>query len=656
MHACAALLESRKQLHPGAKFSNSETKLLYTLHWIILDAASECDDNTTISDTKNTVAPVLLHPLKTIQLFVYLFAPLVNTLEDSDFQSLKLENGLRLWQPLWDYQQPDVPCFSTPVKPQRNVLKAQRNLIKINTNAANIYIGKGTSTENLRFVSPFDAESVQSTESEASPTRLAPLARMSDSDFCFMSQSESQSIFSVCEFCSNVKSSRANEGPSVCRCGRKDSYVDVGPENRQAVLEKLGSLDRDFQKHMLASAAMSGVKGGTYVDVLSASYFDVSVLQCLFCLQWSVDGIHWALKYMHQRLLEISDEYLHMDILDRERSRSLPFSEPGLLRSNSIPLQQSRSKEPGPMGIPKSASSTSQKFASMSPDLSTIPSDSEPTSPAIKPFLSELRREPPFKKVCMVELRQYPDSTKAYVTRKQSPSRTDASPTRIAFKTRLDQYPPPKTHREYSSIYNWNTNAGRASVDITRKLSSSKEKTVKTSQSWGNDLGATCNKFETMPSPDQDSEASSQHSSNDSSSISHAGDTAYQSGTMAGRFGIAGKPIITITADTPQRTKPTWPQVFDFSKPEIMEPEGAEGGDLSGTGMSRSMTDSNICYKQEEEVHEVAGAVHYIQKNGHINYKVILQVSTETFSLRSNYFLHFSYLDGKHAASYLKLQ
>lgn len=37
------------------------------------------------------------------------------------------------------------------------------------------------------------------------------------------------------------------------------------------------------------------------------------------------------------------------------------------------------------------------------------------------------------------------------------------------------------------------------------------------------------------------------------------------------------------------------------------------------------MTDSDINYSHEEEVHEVPGSVHYIQKNGHLNYKVILQ-------------------------------
>ncbi|WAR09253.1 UNC80-like protein [Mya arenaria] len=618
MHACAAMLENRRQMHPGAKFTNCETKLLYTLHWIILDAASECEDNVTMSDTvKIPPLHAMLHPLKTIQLFVYLFAPLVNSLADSDFQSLKLENGLRLWQPLWDYQQPDVPCFSTPVKPQRNVLKAQRNHLKVNTNAANIYIGKGTSTDNLRFVSPFgDTESIQSSSGETSPSRYAPLARLSDSEFCFMSQSESQSVFSMCEFCNNIKSSRANEGPSVCRCGRKDSFVDVGPENRQSFFEKLGSLDRDFVKQRLASAAMAGVKGAAApIDILSASYFDVAVLQSLFCLQWATEGIHWGLKYVHQRLLEISDELLHMDVKDRERSRSLPFADPRLLRNNSIP---SSSKDPVQTGIPKSASSLSNRFASASPELSTIPSDSEPTSPVAKPFLSELRREPPFKKVCMVELRQFPDSTRAVVTRKQSPSpsRGDASPTSVPFKTKLENYPLPKTHREYASVYNWNTARGRTSVDIYNARSPEREKTVKNSQSWG---ATGDKKFEFPPSPDQVSEGSSQHSSNDSSSLS-------QEQTTSGGT-VVGKPIITITAETPQKMKPSWSRLYDFGPTEEPEPEsGAIGGDDPGAlGLARSQTDTNISYLKEEEVHEVAGAVHYIQKNGCLNYKVILQ-------------------------------
>ena len=67
-------------------------KLLYTLHWIILDAASECEDNDSeIFNTKKRCS--YLFSLESIQLFVYLFAPLIHTLKDTDFQSLKLEPG-----------------------------------------------------------------------------------------------------------------------------------------------------------------------------------------------------------------------------------------------------------------------------------------------------------------------------------------------------------------------------------------------------------------------------------------------------------------------------------------------------------------------------------------------------------------------------------
>ena len=55
-------------------------------------------------------------PLEVIQLFVYLMAPLLSSMREQDFQTLKLENGLRLWQQLWGFRQPDVPCFATPVK------------------------------------------------------------------------------------------------------------------------------------------------------------------------------------------------------------------------------------------------------------------------------------------------------------------------------------------------------------------------------------------------------------------------------------------------------------------------------------------------------------------------------------------------------------
>lgn len=56
------------------------------------------------------------------QLFVYLFAPIAHHLKESDFQNYRLENGIRLWQGMWEYKAPGAPCFTAPVKPKARQL------------------------------------------------------------------------------------------------------------------------------------------------------------------------------------------------------------------------------------------------------------------------------------------------------------------------------------------------------------------------------------------------------------------------------------------------------------------------------------------------------------------------------------------------------
>lgn len=56
-----------------------------------------------------------------LQLFVYLFAPLCNHLKDIDFKTnLRLENGLKIWSAMYECRHPDTPCFTTHcrIKPQ----------------------------------------------------------------------------------------------------------------------------------------------------------------------------------------------------------------------------------------------------------------------------------------------------------------------------------------------------------------------------------------------------------------------------------------------------------------------------------------------------------------------------------------------------------
>ena len=134
IHACAAALSFRIENGTVEKLTKTETKLLYTLHWLILDAASECEDNADMighkpdSKTKDSltkknqtkdqviVKQNYLHSVATIQLFVYFFVPILKSLKPADFDNLKLNNGLKIWEALWAHRQPDIKIFNTPVK------------------------------------------------------------------------------------------------------------------------------------------------------------------------------------------------------------------------------------------------------------------------------------------------------------------------------------------------------------------------------------------------------------------------------------------------------------------------------------------------------------------------------------------------------------
>lgn len=52
------------------------------------------------------------------QLFIYLFAPICHQLKESDLQTFRLENGLKIWQALWEYRHPDTLCFTAHCKPK----------------------------------------------------------------------------------------------------------------------------------------------------------------------------------------------------------------------------------------------------------------------------------------------------------------------------------------------------------------------------------------------------------------------------------------------------------------------------------------------------------------------------------------------------------
>lgn len=391
------MLQDRDVFDPKSKFSSNLVKLLYTLHWVILDSASECED----MEAERCGRPSgtlysYMHSLDTIQLFVYVFAPLIHTVSESDFQSLKLENGLRLWRPLWQYRLPDVPCFSTLVKAKRVTLKAERNMLKVNFNMANIYIGKGTSTDNIYL--GFDDSPNESESNDSSViSKRAPLAHLSD--ICALSTSETTtSVEIICEVCNSTIEN--NGGVLCCLCGaRRESSVTQPPDGctTSGVVPpgRNSPVDVDYVQQRIETTVNSGMRGSA--DVASATYFDVAVLRCLFSPQWATEGIYWALRYLHQRLLEICvcDEYQDVTTF-RKRSDSLPTLH-----------------VPSPL-FPAEANGASN-------DSGNCPEKSKPS-----PGKDTGRKEPSFKKMRVTELKQsFGDRMKHRLRRRISSDQLD---------------------------------------------------------------------------------------------------------------------------------------------------------------------------------------------------------------------------------------
>lgn len=106
--------------------SSALVKTLYILHWLLMDAAGECNEGAATAGGGEEGESVrnFAYPVSSIQLFVYLLAPLFGALKENDIdRQIRLESGLRLWLALWECRLPTgVLCFCAPVKQRRDQL------------------------------------------------------------------------------------------------------------------------------------------------------------------------------------------------------------------------------------------------------------------------------------------------------------------------------------------------------------------------------------------------------------------------------------------------------------------------------------------------------------------------------------------------------
>ncbi|KAF5273419.1 hypothetical protein FQA39_LY07436 [Lamprigera yunnana] len=379
MHCAATLLHNKMKDGTLQNLGAIETKLLYTLHWIILDAAEECADADFERGNYQNSSFYYLFSIPTISLFVYLFAPICHMLKESDFQTFRLENGLKLWQGMWEFRHPETPCFSAQCKPKPKSLLTKNKYSQIQF--GDVFLGRKQSNDEIKSQeSPSQGVSSSSNDQQGSAifppsgatVTVTATITTKDED-CGWVNSPKDTVFpeTIPEESSSTEeehvvifrlpSLHESDGflrdPSIYTAetslfqlalnkngtGRSSFKVEqvnaisASDTKQGPTIQKLGSIpDKDSNGsskrtssdgqqgessarglHKILSSSQTG-------DSSSATFLDVAVLRCLFVSHWQEEGIYWALHYMYNRLRDINEEMVGQQ-QPRRRSNSLPI-------------------------------------------------------------------------------------------------------------------------------------------------------------------------------------------------------------------------------------------------------------------------------------------------------------------------------------------
>ncbi|KAH0621692.1 hypothetical protein JD844_023269, partial [Phrynosoma platyrhinos] len=313
LHCTATLLSNRNKLGHQDKLGVAETKLLHTLHWMLLEAPQDCSNDRfggggdrgsswrgsstafihqienqgspghsrrdSINDEEeNNRRKFFQNSMATVELFVFLFAPLVHRIKESDL-TFRLASGLVIWQPMWEHRQPEVTAFTALVKPIRNIITAKRS-------------------------SPIKNQ----TQTCESPN---------------LDAGRSEGLQVVCE---TVQPDAMPPRPTFSGCHRGNSIE--GSISSQASQEKGPPYPR-------VSLVIPPCQKSRY-----ATYFDVAVLRCLLQPHWSEEGTQWSLMYYLQRLRHMLEEKPEkppepeIPPLPRPRSSSMVAAAPSLVNTH----------------------------------------------------------------------------------------------------------------------------------------------------------------------------------------------------------------------------------------------------------------------------------------------------------------------------------
>ncbi|KAF5401893.1 hypothetical protein PHET_04962 [Paragonimus heterotremus] len=384
------------------QFTQAETKLLYTLHWILLDAASECEDaelegithripTLDISggdiETRYTncesrpqdtgdirrwnvlgvgllIQPLMvstplvtassrngerrfLHDLSSLQLFIYLFAPLIEQLKAADFETLKLEAGLQIWIPLMAHRQPQIGTLYHPVKlfdleqlfcsrtpitshevPRTTFIADSTHTDASGTSSktgikkvGGIYIGEEAQMNNQKHLKPFELnEQIPSVEenSEGSDEFESVNSKKPLTNYSILNPSAGR--HTEVPVPPKAVPESIEEDPTVKSNHNPDAETVVPDEQSVFGYARIQQLLTNETAKYLAEQINfpAGVDGTTTcfqtgAVSLLATHCDLAVIRCLYCADWCEPGVNWSLTYLYKRLLLLRSERLRQD-------------------------------------------------------------------------------------------------------------------------------------------------------------------------------------------------------------------------------------------------------------------------------------------------------------------------------------------------------
>ncbi|CAG5075777.1 Similar to unc80: Protein unc-80 homolog (Drosophila melanogaster) [Cotesia congregata] len=265
-------------------------------------------------------------------LFVYLFAPLSNHLKDIDFKSnLRLENGVKIWEPMNEYRHPENPCFTAHCRPKPRSLWWKTS--RLGKQSTDIFVGVKKKNEddetppsqtismcfteqnlpankqeddNNWVSSPKDTVFPETIPEESSSTEDENVIyRMPFPDHDKNSDGVKKAEASILHVAMGRSSKSLESTLTIERVGfdrsdektlttlqfgiKSKTKADKNEKNQESVKQKPPSVTQESEPEQNDTSQQNRATGGGIVDIRAATFMDVAVLRCLFISQYIGD-------------------------------------------------------------------------------------------------------------------------------------------------------------------------------------------------------------------------------------------------------------------------------------------------------------------------------------------------------------------------------